>query len=235
MIDRRCPSARAAFLVALPALLIVLSPARTEAPVEDYAKLDPERLGLKRIAARKDPKTGFVVGGKNATALVSKLTEIAGQSIGDLEQVMRPGGLSTAGFLGPDERLLDVLAADNRLVVDELGLTHQDLAWHLLILGAVAQKEAAQEPKEITYHGRKFRIKAVTFKAFVRSPFDDGTRTNCEVTLENLASGKKLTYSLLVPQMAERYGFYEGKGTRFRVAPRAIVGVRDFLKPPKQP
>lgn len=235
MTDRHRLSTRAAFPVWLVALLIVLSPAWAEAPVEDYAKIDPEALGVKRVAARKDPKTGFVVGGKNATALVSKLTEIAGQSIGDLEQLMRPGGLSTAGFLGQDERLLDVLTADNRLVVDELGLTHQDLAWHLLILGAVAQKEAGKEPKEITYHGCKFKIKAVTFKAFVRSPFDDGTRTNCETTVENLASGKKITYSLLVPQMVERYGFYEGKGTRFRVEPRAIVEVLDFLKPAKRP
>jgi hypothetical protein len=35
--------------------------------------------------------------------------------------------------------------------------------------------------------------------------------------------------------MVERYGFYEGKGTRFRVDPRAIVEVLDFLAPAKKP
>ena len=70
--------------------------------------------------------------------------------------------------------------------------------------------------------------------AVVRSPFDDGTKTSCEATVENLENGKKLTYSLLVPQMIERYGFYEGKGTRFRVDPRSIVAVLDFLDSKKQ-
>jgi hypothetical protein len=129
------------------------------------------------------------------------------------------------------ERLLDVLAVDNRYVVDELGLTHQELARPLLVLGAVAAKQ--REPREITYRGRKFKVRAILSRVFVRSPFQDGTRTNCAVTVENLGNGKKLTYSLLVPQMIERYGFYEGKGTRYRVEPRAVLEVLDFLKPVK--
>jgi hypothetical protein len=202
-------------------------------PVEDYARADPAKLGVKPVPARKDPRTGFVVGGKNPTALIPKLTEIAGRPIADLEDDMRPGGLSTAGFLGEGERLLGVLAADNRYVVDERGLTHQGLARPLLILGAVAVKYAEREPREITYHGRKFKVRANLSRVFVRSPFHDGTRTNCTVTAENLGNGKKLTYSLLVPQMIERYGFYEGKGTRYRVEPRAVLEVLDFLKPAK--
>jgi hypothetical protein len=31
--------------------------------------------------------------------------------------------------------------------------------------------------------------------------------------------------------MIERYGFYEGKGTMYRVDPRQILEVFDFLKP----
>ena len=57
--------------------------------------------------------------------------------------------------------------------------------------------------------------------------------TNCEATVWNLTSRKKLTYSLLVPHMIERYGFYEGKGTSYRVEPRAVLQVFDFLKPAK--
>jgi hypothetical protein len=223
-------------LLSLSLFLLVFVPsAFGDPPVEDYSKVDPTQLGVKPVPEKTDPKTGFVVGGKNATALLAKLTEIGGLPVADLEAAMRPGALSTAGFLGAEERLLDVLAADNRYVVEESGLTHQQLARHLLVLGAVAGKEAAKEAKEITYHGRKFRVKATIFKNTVKSPFEDGTSTNCEVTAENLGNGKKLTYSLLVPQMAERYGFWEGKGTRFRVDPKAVVEVLDFLKPAKRP
>src|SRR5262245_44204315 len=125
MAGRRLPPAGTALL----AVLLVLSPpAPARGPDEDYARVDPESLGVKPVPVREDPKTGFVVGGKNPTALIGKLTEIAGQPVAQLERTMRPGRLSTAGFLGKNERLLDVLAADNRTVVDDMGLTHQQLA-----------------------------------------------------------------------------------------------------------
>ncbi len=223
-------------VAALVAVMGVVSGrAEDQRPPVDYARVNPEELGVKPVPPKKDPATGFVVGGKNPSSLVAGLTEIAGQPIRELEVAMRPGQLSSAGFLGKKERLLDVLAEDNRFVVDELGLTHQQLARPLLVLGAVAERDAVQGPREVTYEGRRFRVRATVFKATVSSPFDDGTKTHCEVTAENQANGNKLTYSLLVPQMIERYGFYEGKGTRFRVEPRLIVQVFNFLPATKRP
>src|SRR5947209_67959 len=91
------------------------------------AFLDLAEFYVKPVLPKKDPRTGFVVGGKNATALVRVLTEVNGRSVADLEKDMRPGAASEvgsdSGFLGRDEKLLDVLAADNKTVVDELGLT----------------------------------------------------------------------------------------------------------------
>ena len=62
------------------------------------------------------------------------------------------------------------------------------------------------------------------------SPFRDGTESGANVVVENLDNGQQLRYALLVPYMIERYGFYEGKGTPYRVDPRQIVEVFDFLK-----
>ena len=44
---------------------------------------------------------------------------------------------STEGFLGPNEKLLDVLATDNAYVVDNLRLSHQALARPLGIASIV--------------------------------------------------------------------------------------------------
>src|SRR5206468_2284094 len=125
-------------------------------------------------------------------------------------------------------------AADNKYVVDELGLTHQELAGHLHLIGAVAAKQAVNQPLDLLYHGKKLRVRATIFRGFAQSPFLDGTKTNCETTVENRTTGKKVSFSLLVPHMIERYGFYEGKGTPYRVEPRAVLEVFDFLKGKKE-
>jgi hypothetical protein len=204
---------------------------------KDFTNVKPEELGVKFVQAKKDVRTGFVVGGKNATSLVKGLTEISGRSIEALEKDMRPGanaeGGSTAGFLSPKERLLDVLAEDNGLVVDELGLTHQELARHLLVMAAIGSKLKNQE---FVYHGRRFKVTGLDLTTGAQaSPFSDGTTCGGQnPTVHNLDNGKKIHYSMLVPHMIERYGFYEGKETSFRVDPRQIIEVLDFIKGKKK-
>src|SRR5262249_55142121 len=70
--------------------------ARDFTPFVEFAQLLPPR-----VEPHKDEKTGFIVGGKNPTALLGKLTEINGRSIAQLEADMRPKKLSGAGFMGP--------------------------------------------------------------------------------------------------------------------------------------
>jgi hypothetical protein len=215
-------------------------------PPKDYKDLDPASLGVKPVPEKKDPRTGFAVGGKNPTELVKVLREINGRTVAELEADMRPGAESEVGsdkgFLGADERLLDVLAADNAYVLDELGLTHQELGRHLRVLAAIALKRLGEAQKAgrsfpadpFTYHGRRFTVELLFSRGYQLSPFKDGTKTDTEVRLTNTDTGKKLKYSLLVPDMIERYGFYEGTGTSYRVDPRDIVAVLDFLKPKVQ-
>jgi hypothetical protein len=225
--------------------IVCLSALRAEAPKDKKTESDGDLAHYIEMAKQipppakraKDPKTGFTVGGKNETKLIQGLKEINGRSIADLEKDMRPGAEgevgSTAGFLGKDEKLIDVLAADNKYVVDELGLTHQELAEHLRTLGAIARWKDFNraEQGEFVYHGRRFKCSATVFKGYQESPFYDDTRTDTDVTIENVATGKKIRYSLLVPLMIDRYGFYEGKGTRYRVEPSQVLEVFDFIKP----
>ncbi len=222
-------------MTSLPAILLVTlflqlpahrSASADEQPLLDFTDVRLASLKLTAVPEKKDEKTGFVVGGKNATPLIAKLTEINGLTIAELEQEMRPGAASTAGFLGADEDLLKVLAKDNDFVTETLKKTHQELALHLRIIAAIGSKE--HEP--FLYHGGRFKVSFIYSRGYQDSPFRDGTRASSEAIVENLASGKKLKYSLLVPDMIERYGFYEGKGTSYRVDPKDIVEVLDFLK-----
>ncbi len=203
---------------------------------KDFTNVRLEELGIKPVSPHKDPKTGFLVGGKNPTGLIEGLREINGRTIAALEKDMRPGAESKVGsekgFLGPEERLLDVLAEDNRFVVDDLGLTHQELAKHLHALGEIGSKF---EGKEFLYHGKRFKVTVQFSKGYQYSPFYDDTKTSTDAMVQNLGNGKTIEYSLLVPYMIERYGFYEGKGTPYRVEPRKVFEVLDFLKKPGKP
>jgi hypothetical protein len=209
-------------------LLMVAMGAAWQCMGDDAAVQDFSDVEVKQFKPEKDPKTGFVTGGKNATSLIEGLTEINGRPIAALEKDMRPGAYSTKGFLGADERLLDILAEDNRYVVGELGLNHQQIAGHLRALGEIAKKTGG----EFRYHGRRFKASLQLARGYQPSPFKDGTQTNVFVSVQNLDKNLKLEYSLLLPDLIERYGFYEGKGTPYRIEPRKIVEFFDFLKRP---
>jgi hypothetical protein len=206
------------------------SPTGDESP-RDFTTFKLPELGVTPIVEAVDPVTRFKIGGQNSTELIRGLSEIAGRSIADLEADMRPGKMSDAGFLGAQEKLLDVLVADNRFVVDERRLTHQQLATHLLALAGIArwQLDHQEAERPFVYHGRPFTIKMASFRGFQDSPFQDKTKTNSDAMLENLDNHEKLRYSLLVPLMIERYGFYEGTGTPYRVDPKQVLKVLDFL------
>jgi hypothetical protein len=228
-------------------------------PALDFKNIDPEPLHSAFVVPKKDAKTGFVVGGRNSSALIRTLTEMNGRTIADLESDMRPEfpnetpHRSGSGFLKIDQNLLEVLAADNDYVLGTLKLTHQDLARPLKAMFAAGRWLEKIRPDGwprrdadwldsytrmrrldgpvFYFHGRRFRLVYTAFKGDQDSPFLDDTRTNKDVILANLETGKMLKYSLLVPEMIERYGFYEGPDTPYRVDPKDIVEVLDFLRP----
>src|SRR5262245_10999098 len=203
---------------------------------KDYKDIDLQKHGIPAVKESKEPKTGLITGGKNTTAVIRGLTHINDIKIADLERVMRPKKLSQAGFLGPDEKLLDILAADNDYVVGKLGLTHQALARHLHAMGVLASmlRKRFDDKVEFVYQGRRYQVVRQDTKGLQDSPFEDGTKSGSNVTVKNLTNGKEIGYGLLVPYMIERYGFYEGKGTSYRVEPARVVEVFDFLQPARK-
>ena len=174
---------------------------------------------------KKNHDTEFILNGTNKTSTIKSLTTVAGKPISELETQMRPSASgpsgSTAGFLGRNESLLEVLANDNKVVVEENGLTHQQLAAPLLIL---TQLRKDNKSGMLKFGKNVFYI--ANFKSsngFQHSPFGDELKSSEEFTIFNPETKQKLHYSTLVPEMIYRYGFYEGQGTKFRVPPEKII------------
>lgn len=206
-------------------------------------EVDPSTVHMPYVEPYIDRGTAFVVGGVNSTELIRGLPSINGRSIADLENDLRPTkdpGIehqSSSGFLTTEQRLLDVMSADNDVVLNELRLTHQKLGRSLKAIYATAKSldKTHRQEQQITFRGRRFLVKWVQYKGTQLSPFLDNTLTSVDMTLLNEDNGKSLRCSMLVPEMIERYGFYEGPGLRYRLDPRNIAEVLDFLKPSRTP
>ena len=169
---------------------------------------------------------GLLVAGKNDSDTIRNLKEITGLSIEKLEEIMRPGYSSGAGFLGKDESLIEIMVEDNDYVTSR-GLSHRDLAIPLLQISNRAKSMLVQGSRivEFEHAGIKWKVEMTPYRGFQASPFNDGTKTNFDFVITNLDNKQKLEYSELVPIMVERYGFYEGKGTKYRVKPAEIIKV----------
>lgn len=215
--------------------------------VKDVTGVTVQDLGLEFVQPSKDPQTGFVVGGINSSSTIQKLTSINQISIEALESKMRPtenilGDESPDFFLGKQENLLRVLSEDNDFVLNQLRANHQKISKHLRFILAAADKlgqlQVHIDPSslevtgtaKIKYHGCLFEVVfGPTYLGSQASPFNDGTSASTEYTIRNLSNGTSIHFSQLLPDLIERYGFYEGHETSYRLDPRAIAEVLPFL------
>jgi len=217
------------FLLAGALLLVLASDRQAMAgsppPPVALSEANAAELELKFVTSYTEAESGFIIAGKNSSEVIRNLKTLNQRPIAELEKVMRPGGSSESGFLGEAESLLEVLVADNDTVTQKLKLSHAQLARPLLVIGNYAARHASTKPIAVSYGKEVFQVNSALSRGFQDSPFEDETKTNATILITNLRTGQKLSYSLLVPHMIERYGFYEGKGTPYRVDPLKIAQV----------
>lgn len=188
-------------------------------PITDELFPLDDRDGFSRPAEQGSPMN---IGMLNETESINNLTEINGQTIDELEASMRPGKDSIAGFLGEDESLLEILANDNDVVIKR-GLTHQELARKLFTV--VKLMKMSGPGYEFEYSGQRFKVEGQFTKGIQFSPFEDDTGASYNITLTNLNTGKSIMFSRLHPDMIHRYGFYEGKGSSYRLEPEDVIEI----------
>lgn len=178
---------------------------------------------------------GLMLAGSNSSADILKCESINGLEIEEIEKLMRPNHpdkrSSISGFLTADQKLIDVLVADNEYVT-KCGLSHRHLAIPLLQISNRAisvrntlwkETQDIRDTVDFEHAGTKWRVKLAESKGFQYSPFNDNTKTSFDFEVTNLDNGQSLNFSGLVPIMIERYGFYEGPGISYRVEPSRII------------
>jgi len=140
----------------------------------------------------------------------------------EIQEKMKPGVIVRDGFLGADARnLVDILIEDEGEVT-RLGLVHQEIARRMIELrdgGAAGLGELIDVPPH-------FEVRVDSVRGRLPCPFGDpGIFPKTNTTVKNTRSGRELTYTDLHIHMIGSHGFYEGRGSLFRLEPRDLVEV----------
>ncbi len=182
------------------------------------------------------------------------LTHINDVPISTIEDRARSRSWSIGGFLGSEERLVDVLQKDWD-TVSSIGLTHVEIAGHVnkIILKAFGGPGYSEQKREVSYdfselsdaklpslleEGASSRLSILVdgyggFQEDIFKTGEKGSSDGCVVnernwcrdyTFTNLDTGKSIKVAYGVIEYIKRYGFYEGS-VEYRVDPLELLIV----------
>lgn len=140
-----------------------------------------------------------------------------------IEDNLKAGAFSAEGFLGDDTRSLIDIIRDDQAMVDQLGLSHQTIAARLRALTEKGQSGLGR-PVLVDAH---LEVIVEDYRGEIPCPFRDHTSFAKQLTTcTDQNSGRTIRWSDLNIHMIEAHGFYEGRGSPFRIEP---ADIRDIL------
>ncbi|MDT8391521.1 MAG: hypothetical protein RRC34_13545, partial [Lentisphaeria bacterium] len=140
---------------------------------------------------------------------------------------MRPGVLSAEGFLGADPRSLDQMIAEDvaelegeGITIGELGAALNDLHQRVdaALGGPVSLADGQVTAEEIEVMGR------------IPCPFGCGTLAH-KAVIHVRFHGKQLLLTPLHGHLISEHGFFQGRGTIFRLEPKVAAELFRLLCP----
>jgi hypothetical protein len=133
---------------------------------------------------------------------------------------MRKGVLTLEGFLGTDTRKLVDILVDDDAEVRRLGVTHAEIARRMIELKEAGEKGLG----EFINAGKNIEVKVDSVRGRLPCPFGDpGIFGKVNTTVRDKLTGQEMTFTDLHIHMIKTHGFYEGKGSRFRLEPAQLV------------
>ena len=142
-----------------------------------------------------------------------------------VEERMRSGFITREGFLGTDtRRLLDILTED-QAEINRLGLENQQIADKLKYL---LEKGRQVLGTDVIVDGR-FLVRADDVRGRLPCPWGHkGLYPKTNVCVKNIENNEKMVFTGLQIHMIEAHGFYEGRGSSFRLDPEKLKRILDL-------
>ena len=141
-----------------------------------------------------------------------------------LRERFDPGKLSRDGFLGDDTRHIhDIIQADGR-ILSCLGVNREGIADRLQDF-----IEEGKKGLETTVDLGEYTVQVRWQRGMIPCPFGErGLHHKIIATVFHKKLGKTFRFSQLNVHMIREHGFFEGKGSLFRLEPRELVRYLDI-------
>lgn len=140
-----------------------------------------------------------------------------------IEENMQPGNISANGFLGQDTRNLTDIIRSDQVTVDQLGLSHQQIANRLRTL---TDKGKAGLGRPVILEDEALSVTVEDYRGMIPCPFQDHISHDKRLTTcTTLKDRRTVRWSDLNIHMIEAHGFYEGRGSPFRIEPETVAAV----------
>lgn len=137
-----------------------------------------------------------------------------------IQERLKPGIISLAGFLGKDRRHYHDIIAEDLETLKSLNITKEEIANRMEYLTDLALLNNDEEAiiDEI------YLIQYQTERGKTVSPFlDKGLIAKGRITLTNTRNNLRVSWTPLNISMIRNHGFFEGKGAKHRLEPDTLI------------
>jgi hypothetical protein len=146
----------------------------------------------------------------------------------EIQERMKPGVITRDGFLGTDDRNLIDILEDDDAEVKRLDLTHEKIAARMLELRE-AGKEGLGDPVSVAPY---FEVRVDIARGKLPCPFGHrGLIRKTFIIVKNLETSRHITYTDMNVHLIAEHGFYQGKGSFYRMEPADLKDILDIIPP----
>ncbi len=144
-----------------------------------------------------------------------------------IRERMQPGILSGEGFLGDDQRSLGQIVAEDAAILEAAGITARQIANLLTELHELA--DAGLESPVRVADGEVV-VQECEVMGQIPCPFGCGKSAHkAALTVE--FDGRRLQFTPLVAHLIGEHGFFQGRGSCFRLEPADAIALYRSCRP----
>ena len=146
-----------------------------------------------------------------------------------IRSAMQPGATVRDGFLGSDARPVERIVRDDQGTVEAMGLTHRAIAARMREMQKAGERGLGAK---ITVPPH-FEVTVEDARGTLPCPFGHrGTFAKENVIVRNLATRREVAFSELQRHLIEEHGFYQGRGSPYRLEPADLAAVLEVTARP---